>query len=222
VIKYLAPSTFLAMKESIIFISVLSVVTMMLASCESFNPFGPPTTTTSTSDSGVGDRALTNGRISAAGSVVPERELTDGRVAAAGAIAKERSLADGRVCAAGGVVTQSECSTGGVYNAGGVAKEGVYSVGGVLVTRRVAIERVNTNRRIEVCGIDKECPSANGCVEAASSDAPEGKQTNCRIVCAAGETQQCVLSFRGVANGIASVRWRTDRLNFRQNSNTDE
>lgn len=42
---------FLAMKKSIIFISALSVVAMMLASCESFNPFTPSTTTTSTSDS---------------------------------------------------------------------------------------------------------------------------------------------------------------------------
>jgi hypothetical protein len=42
-------------KESIIFISTLSVVAMMLASCESipssFNPFTPETTTTSTSGS---------------------------------------------------------------------------------------------------------------------------------------------------------------------------
>jgi hypothetical protein len=49
---------FLAMKNSIIFISALSLVPVMLASCESipsaFNPFAPDeTTTTSTSDSPV-------------------------------------------------------------------------------------------------------------------------------------------------------------------------
>jgi hypothetical protein len=47
---------FLGMKNSIIFISTLSLVAMMLASCESipssFNPFTPDeTTTTSTSGS---------------------------------------------------------------------------------------------------------------------------------------------------------------------------
>jgi hypothetical protein len=46
---------FLGMKNSIIFILPLSLVAMMLASCEnipnSFNPFGPETTTTSTSGS---------------------------------------------------------------------------------------------------------------------------------------------------------------------------
>ena len=46
---------FLDMKNSIIFISALSLVAMMLDSCESipssFNPFTPETTTTSTSGS---------------------------------------------------------------------------------------------------------------------------------------------------------------------------
>jgi hypothetical protein len=46
---------FLAMKNSIIFISALSLVAMLLASCESmlssFNPFTPETTATSTSGS---------------------------------------------------------------------------------------------------------------------------------------------------------------------------
>jgi hypothetical protein len=41
------------MRESIIFVSALSVVAMMLASCESFNPFSSETTTTSTSGSPV-------------------------------------------------------------------------------------------------------------------------------------------------------------------------
>ena len=43
-IEYPEPSTtiFLAMRNSIIFIFALSVVAMMLASCESFNPFTPP------------------------------------------------------------------------------------------------------------------------------------------------------------------------------------
>jgi hypothetical protein len=44
---------FLAVKNSIIFISALSLVAMMLASCEnipsSFNPFAPETAITSTS-----------------------------------------------------------------------------------------------------------------------------------------------------------------------------
>jgi hypothetical protein len=49
---------FLDMKNSIIFISALSLMVMMLASCDSipgaFNPFGPTeTTTTSTSDPAV-------------------------------------------------------------------------------------------------------------------------------------------------------------------------
>lgn len=44
------------MKESIIFISALSLVAMTLASCENlnaYNPFAPETTTTSTSDPAV-------------------------------------------------------------------------------------------------------------------------------------------------------------------------
>jgi hypothetical protein len=58
VIEYPAPSTtILAMKKSIILFSALYVVAVMLASCESmlnsFNPFSPETTTTSTSDSPV-------------------------------------------------------------------------------------------------------------------------------------------------------------------------
>jgi hypothetical protein len=51
---------FLGMKNSIIFISALSLVAMMLASCEnipsSFNPFAPETTTTSTSGSPESDQ----------------------------------------------------------------------------------------------------------------------------------------------------------------------
>jgi hypothetical protein len=54
---------FLGMKNPIIFISALSLVAMMLASCEnipsSFNPFTPPETTT-TSTSGSPETGQTN------------------------------------------------------------------------------------------------------------------------------------------------------------------
>jgi hypothetical protein len=38
-------NSFPSMKKSIIFLSALSVAAMTLASCESFNPFSPSTTT---------------------------------------------------------------------------------------------------------------------------------------------------------------------------------
>ena len=68
-------------------------------------------------------------------------------VGVAGGVAIERNVADGRVGAAGGVGEEGECSTGGVKSA-----------------LCVAIKRVNTNRRIAVCSIGKECSSAKGCV----------------------------------------------------------
>src|SRR5439155_8097159 len=103
--------------------------------------------------------------------------------------------------AAAGVVKQSECSRGRI-DVSGVEKESVYSVGRVLVSRRVAIECINTvGRIIGTSGVQRQRINADGRVEVPDSVTFERRETNCSVVCAAGETQKGVLPFCRVATG---------------------
>ena len=57
-----------------------------------------------------------------------------------------------------------------------------------------------------VCGVGKERPSANGRAEAAAGVAPERKITDGRVEPPGSKSKKGVLTFGGVAAGIASVR----------------
>jgi hypothetical protein len=122
----------------------------------------------------------------------------------------------------GGVAIKRLKTIGRVVAPAGVAKKRKRSVGGAAETGGVAIKRVGAGSCIFACDIGKECSSADGCVKPAYCVALERKQTNRRIVCAAGETQKGVLPFCRVASGIASVRWRTDGLRVLGERKADE
>ena len=62
--------------------------------------------------------------------------------------------------------------------------------------------------------------SANSGIELAFGIITERKETNCRIVCARGDTEKGVLPFCRVASRVASVRRRTDRYYRRQKRKT--
>ena len=110
-----------------------------------------------------------------------------------------------------------------VYSACGVAKQGVYSVGRVLVSRRVAIECITTVARIiDTSCVQRQRINADCRVEVPDGVTFERRETNRRIVYAAGETQKGVLAFCRVKSGVASVRWRTDGLRVLDEHKADE
>ena len=71
-------------------------------------------------------------------------------------------------------------------------------------------------------GVQRQRINADGRVEVPDGVTFERRETNRRIVYAAGETQKGVLAFCRVKSGIASVRWRTDRLRVLDERKADE
>src|SRR6266550_3313836 len=128
------------------------------------------------------------GCVLTATSVTQERGSSVSRVVAADHVANERISTVGRVLIAGGVVKERSNAGGCVGRASGVAKEGEYSIGGILGAAGVAQKRPGANGGVVVCGVRKERPSADRCVEAPGSVAPERKITDCRVETAGGKT----------------------------------
>ena len=102
-------------------------------------------------------------------------------------------------------------------------KKGVYSVGRVLVSRRVAIKCITTvGRIIDASRVQRQRINADGRVEVPDGVTFERRETNRRIVYAAGETQKGVLAFCRVKFWVASVRWRTDGVHVLDERKADE
>jgi len=73
-----------------------------------------------------------------------------------------------------------------------------------------------------VSEVEEERARTEGGVEAAVGVAKERIPANCCVPDAGGEVEKGVLPFRGIEPGIASVRWRDNRLRFRSDSQAEE
>src|SRR5204862_3852864 len=73
-------------------------------------------------------------------------------------------------------------------------------------------KRRDTSGSILVSGVSEERSGTDAGVEAGGSVGPERRETNRRIVSAAGQAKKGAPPCCGVAPWIASIRWGTDCL----------
>src|SRR5437867_1564540 len=105
------------------------------------------------------------------------------------------SKAERDVAVAGGVLKERQNPCGRVVAAGCIGVEGVAANRGVFCTDGVIVHRFPTNGRVvEPGGVEKE-----------------GLIACRRVVDAACEAKERILTLSGVIAGIASVRWRVNR-----------
>src|SRR4029077_17736280 len=89
--------------------------------------------------------------------------------------------------------------------------------------RGVSVERLKSSGRVQVaCGVSVERGSTCGGIGMASCVPKERLITDGRVVGADRETEECVLTFRSVLVGIASVRGRRNCARRRQKPETGE